>query len=458
MSEMTFTSAKAPLAPASTTRAPSPSSLRQRQARDLAGPAVAPPIVHDVLASSGQPLDAETQAEMGARFGHDFSQVRVHTDAYAAKSAEAVNARAFTAGHDIAFGVGQYAPASTVGKHLLAHELAHVKQQRFNSQTGNHGLRISEPGDTSEQQAERASELVTGQGSGAGRQPSSGPAPITTVQPMVQRELLTYSSEHTEYLPSFGESASVTYEVYTGDTQRVQRALQTLISAGKVGVRNAGDRSYFFNSGATRTELSAALISAGFPRGAEMADALLDGHNTSLYSQGRVTKMSSLFTFTLDSQSEGIERLTERPLTNEEITEARLVFGASLDVSQITVAEDPIMGIGGYARTTPSTVNFPSGSFGTSGFMPWLIHELTHSWQYQHGTSLATTFYHSIFSTYDYGGEAGLQNAQASGRHFTDFNTEQQGDILRDYYRRLKAGSDVSAWQPFVDEVKRRIR
>lgn len=88
-----------------------------------------PSIVHSVLRSSGQPLDPRTRAFMEARFGHDFSRVRIHADAQGAESARAVNALAYTAGQDIAFGPGQYAPGTRAGNRLLAHELAHVVQQ-----------------------------------------------------------------------------------------------------------------------------------------------------------------------------------------------------------------------------------------------------------------------------------------------------------------------------------------
>ena len=65
----------------------------QRDAAGGGGPAAAPPIVHDVLRSPGQPLDAGTRAFMEPRFGQDFSQVRIHTDARAAESARAVSAK-----------------------------------------------------------------------------------------------------------------------------------------------------------------------------------------------------------------------------------------------------------------------------------------------------------------------------------------------------------------------------
>lgn len=104
-------------------------SLQRRAAidRDVSG---APPIVYDVLRSPGQPLDQETRAFFEPRFGHDFSQVRVHTDARAAESAHKVNALAYTVGQDVVFGAGQYTPATNEGLKLMAHELTHIVQQQ----------------------------------------------------------------------------------------------------------------------------------------------------------------------------------------------------------------------------------------------------------------------------------------------------------------------------------------
>jgi hypothetical protein len=93
------------------------------------GPDVAPPIVHDVLHSPGRPLEPSVRKQMEERLGHDFSHVRVHTDGRAAASAEAVEAQAYTVGRSVVFGHGSYAPASSAGRALIAHELAHVVQQ-----------------------------------------------------------------------------------------------------------------------------------------------------------------------------------------------------------------------------------------------------------------------------------------------------------------------------------------
>jgi hypothetical protein len=89
----------------------------------------APPIVQEVLGAPGQPLGTGTRQFMESRFGHDFSQVRLHTDARAAESAKAVNALAYTVGQDVVFAAGRYSPEAA-GQRLLAHELTHVVQQQ----------------------------------------------------------------------------------------------------------------------------------------------------------------------------------------------------------------------------------------------------------------------------------------------------------------------------------------
>jgi hypothetical protein len=89
----------------------------------------APASVDRVLASSGSPLETTLQHDMGQRFGHDFSRVRIHSDAAADRSAQDVCAHAYTVGHHIAFGSGRFAPLGYEGLRLLAHELTHVVQQ-----------------------------------------------------------------------------------------------------------------------------------------------------------------------------------------------------------------------------------------------------------------------------------------------------------------------------------------
>jgi hypothetical protein len=123
-------------------------------------PSTTPPIVHDVLSSTGRPLDAAVGNFMESRFGRGFSQVRIHTDSKAAESAKALNARAYTVGTEVIFGANQYSPDTTEGKRLLAHELTHTLQQNGASYQVQRDLLSCEQG-------EECPERETGEGTWA---------------------------------------------------------------------------------------------------------------------------------------------------------------------------------------------------------------------------------------------------------------------------------------------------
>jgi hypothetical protein len=162
--------------------------LQREPAREPSA-AEAPSIVNEVLRSRGEPLDATTRTFFEARFGHDFSRVRVHTDGQAAESSRAVNALAYTVGNDVAFDRGQYAPRTARGNALLAHELAHVVQQSRApsalAQLG--GLWLGDDNDPLEGEADRsAMEVLSGRAGSRKsriretrlqRQPAGNPAP-----------------------------------------------------------------------------------------------------------------------------------------------------------------------------------------------------------------------------------------------------------------------------------------
>lgn len=123
--------------------------------------------VLDVVGSGGSPLEGRTRAEMESSFGHDFGDVRIHTDSAAAASATSVQAQAYTVGNDIVFGEGRYAPQTDSGRHTLAHELAHVVQQRSGPVDGTPaagGVAVSHPSDRFEQAAESAAAQMTATG------------------------------------------------------------------------------------------------------------------------------------------------------------------------------------------------------------------------------------------------------------------------------------------------------
>jgi Domain of unknown function (DUF4157) len=123
--------------------------------------AVVPPVVGDVVSESGRPLDGRTRAVMESRLGHDFAGVRVHTDAKAAGSARAVNARAYTVGQDVVFDTGRYAPGTPSGDRLLTHELVHTVQHGNVPDHQGNGVKLGLSDDASERQARRVTEAVT---------------------------------------------------------------------------------------------------------------------------------------------------------------------------------------------------------------------------------------------------------------------------------------------------------
>ena len=145
--------------------------------------------VHDIVASPGQSLDPGARTYFEQRFGHDFGQVRVHTDARAAASARAMNAIAYALGRDVVFDTGYYAPETQRGRKLLAHELTHTLQQRTVRRSATEGLRISHGTDAAEREADdaAAAEMQTPPPSGA----LSGRLPEGHMRVLQRAEALT---------------------------------------------------------------------------------------------------------------------------------------------------------------------------------------------------------------------------------------------------------------------------
>jgi hypothetical protein len=178
------------------------------------------------------------------------------------------------------------------------------------------------------------------------------------------------------------------------------------------------------------------------------------------------------------------------PLTRSlyawEIQEARRVFAGGLAYESIRVHEcaswpDTIDRIGRILKRMPASVAPNAVTLGNQCYFPvrllealptpadpeyykfpWLIHELTHAWQYQHLgwlyliKALSAQFGQGA-QAYDFGGQAGLLQAIQQGCCLADFNPEQQGDICRTYYERVCFGQDVTAWQPFIQEIQSQI-
>ncbi|WP_418959675.1 DUF4157 domain-containing protein [Streptomyces tritici] len=130
--------------------------------------------VHDVVNSGGRALDPEVRGDMEARLGHDFGDVRIHTDSAAHDSAKAVNAHAYTVGSHVVFQRDAYDPGSHRGRTTLAHELTHVVQQRSGPVDGTEtagGIKVSDPSDRFEREAVATAERAM-----------AAPAPVAPVQ------------------------------------------------------------------------------------------------------------------------------------------------------------------------------------------------------------------------------------------------------------------------------------
>jgi hypothetical protein len=142
-----------------------------------------PASVEQAVASPGRPLEPALRQDMEQRFGHDFSRVRVHTDAAAEQSARDVNAHAYTVGHNMVFGTDQFVPETQEGRRLLAHELTHVVQQSAQGSARSDRLSIAAPDINSEHEAERAAVSAL----------SNRPYPIYHRSPQgtVQRQMCT---------------------------------------------------------------------------------------------------------------------------------------------------------------------------------------------------------------------------------------------------------------------------
>jgi hypothetical protein len=168
-----------------------------------------------------------------------------------------------------------------------------------------------------------------------------------------------------------------------------------------------------------------------------------------------------------------------------EIDEFRPVFGNTLDFSRVSIHEctmwpDAIDRLGRFLKRLP-----PPGerehnalTLGNHCYFPvrlpktlpakgdrdefkldWLVHELTHAWQYQH-TGWRYLFkalwaqFREKARAYDFGGEDGLLKSRKKEKSFKEFNPEQQGSITQSFYKRSRKGDDVKAWKPYIDELQ----
>jgi hypothetical protein len=379
---------------------------------------VAPAIVHNVLNSStGKSMDNSTRSFMEQRFRHDFSTVLIHDDSVAHQSSKDINALAYTYGSHVVFGAGQFQPKTYAGKRLIAHELTHVVQQQANFKN----------------------------------------APV-------QRDVKAYYKEQTEATPNFNFSGgSSSYEKHSAEAQKLHDALKGLIDAGRVAeVKSTSNEMAWFaanhKKNAQLEEIKIAIAAVGISNATALAKAIYDIHSEYVYSQGSLITIAPFYSNETKFKSD-LNRNNSREMTEFEIAQAQRVFKAAINYSKVKIEErSKVASVGGYARTIGNTINFPD----EVRSMHWLIHELTHVWQYQTtGWTYApkALWAQTLGDGYQYRvdgktKEQSLIDARAAGRTLADFNKEQQGDIIADYFSLLQSGGNSSAYQPFINDIK----
>ncbi|MEO7145930.1 MAG: DUF4157 domain-containing protein, partial [Bryobacteraceae bacterium] len=230
----------APPASESTEGTPTTAGPVMRKETEAGSPAV-PQAVEDVLRSPAAELDPNTRSSMESSFGRDLSGVRVHTGAAAAESAASIDARAYTVGRDIVFGASQYAPGTSVGTRLLAHELTHVVQQSAASaepQTPDTGAPASSsrfaqpPGTPLEKEADSAADRAAAGG-------KVGPVSAAGVGSVQRQEkpkdklppaaAVTASLRHLTFTPVERDAK---FHAGSGESQLVAMAIRALLDTG----------------------------------------------------------------------------------------------------------------------------------------------------------------------------------------------------------------------------------
>ncbi|MCB9101748.1 MAG: DUF4157 domain-containing protein [Anaerolineales bacterium] len=211
--------------------------------RKASGEAEIHPVVEQNIQQArggGQALDSDVRGQMESTFGADFTGVRIHTGTQADTLNQSLNAKAFTTGRDIFFREGQYSPASSSGRELLAHELTHVVQQ--GSGQVQPKLTLGQPGDRYEREADAVARAII--------QHEQRPAPVeahrgaihrqttpeeeeTSVQAKVDQHLAQRQAEEEKEeetpIQAKGEAAGIRRQ-----TEEEEEPVQTKATAGQI--------------------------------------------------------------------------------------------------------------------------------------------------------------------------------------------------------------------------------
>lgn len=467
------------------------------------------------IAGRGEPLPAREKEWFGERMGHDFGNVRVHTGPEAATSARDAGAKAYTWGAHVVFGEGRYRPETGEGRHLLAHELAHVAQ---NDPSGRRSQdREANAAGASKTESVKSAEPATIH-AGTVRRGFWSDAwdAVKGVGSAVLGGLESVANWGWDVLKSAG---AWVWDLVTWLPQRVW-ALLRHVGSGIVGILSHLWSGLVGALGHVWDGLTGLLgwlgdgieglfgwVWRGLQGGASWAWKLLQGDFSGFWDgiAGAFSWLGDGVGGLLDWGWTGLEGLvvwgargiaglarwcwegflgglawigrfvakifdivgagelwtlfgnvvkgfSTRSMTDVEIAEARRVYADSIAYWQVRIDEMSLIaqigawfeGTAGMGVTTAHTINFNravSCAPGNSD-MAWLVHELGHVAQYTAvGLQyLGEAIHAQATGGYVYGGGAALV-----GKDLSDFNREQQCDILKHFYQRVLNGSDPNA-------------
>lgn len=398
-------------------------------AADTARRPAAPAALPDTGLSgiAGEPLPGEVRSELEPRLGHDLSRVRLHRDGRAAESAAALHAHAYTVGPHVVFGAGRYAPGTGAGRRLLTHELAHTIQQGASPPL--HGPGIAPAAVTG-----RTAPMLQGSfwddlWSGIQAVGSAIASAFEWVGERI-RDVATWVVDLIRELPArLLRLGQTLVDGFWGVLTFIPEAIRALASGGLSGL---GD--FLWERAKSAGAWLLTLLSRVFD--------VLGGPEALEFIWHLITRAT--------------------PLTAAERAAAQSVLGPSaIRWDQVRVAESGILSAvfalnEGRAFATFHTINLPSeGAHGRSN-LAIVVHELTHVYQYERTGSLylGQAIHAQATIGYGYGGADGLRQARAAGRHYRDFNREQQAQIAQDYYELLQSGGDRTEYEPFIAELR----
>lgn len=413
----------------------------------------------NALRGGGQQLPGESRSFFEPRFGHDFSHVRIHTGAGADQMARAFRAKAFAVGKDVVFGADHYQPTTPAGRWLIAHELTHVLQQQEElNRTPVAGVQVEHTGHDQVQGGffgrlwggvKKAAKAVAGAAKWTAGKVWGGVKAV--------------GKWGWDVLKSAG---AVVWSRIVDFPERIWRLIKHM------GSGIAGLASSLWEG----LRLAVKLDFKGF--GKWFVDGILSGAAWVGRLAGKLVDLVGIGEI-LDLLFQ-IIKFNTRSLTSGEKSEAQKVFKNSISYWQVRVDEYSLIakigsvfsGGGGMGVTTFHTINFNQKITAAPGStdMRWLTHELTHVSQYEHvGVQYIGEAIHAQAATgYNYNGPTALWRPpthvapNTPGRHFREFNREQQGDIAADYYYSLyhnvqpKYGFALTTtdYEPVIDELR----